>query len=132
MASKGLNEEVLAISQREPTLIASAKMKVAAGSVLVLASYNLSEDFSSPDAIRAEVRRDGLVLDHLRLHATGVPSFYTAHGTVTLVDEHPRNRKRHVYELFLQSELNSRTLPARGGHITVIPLGAAPRDLRDF
>ena len=96
--------------------------KSARGKLLILASYNFRGDFNSPEAIRAEVRRDGTVLDHMRLHATGVPSFYSAHGTVTLIDALPATRGSHVYELFLQSELSPRQLPISAGQISVIPL----------
>lgn len=108
-----------------PCSVASVTFQSNGGKVLILASYNFGGDFPNPDAIRANIKRNGTSLKATRLHATGVPSFYSAHGTLMFLDDLSTadDAAPYVYELTLSTELQVRSLPAEGGHIIAIPLG---------
>jgi hypothetical protein len=123
-SSQVFNEAPLNVSNGGHTPVISITIETTGGRVLVLATYNFPTDFGVQDVIQTQIRRDGEALDWNRFHTAGIPSFWTAHGSIIVHDEIPVTEEitTYEYELTIRSELSPRTLPANGASLIVVPL----------
>ena len=124
------NRGDVAISTVEPTAAASVTIESRGGAVLLVATYNFPNDFPIQDAIVANIRSDGMVLERNRFHTAGVPSFWTAHRSLIAHDVLPATNEVVVYEyeLTLKSELNPQVLPEGGASIIALQSARAVGD----